>query len=73
MVGEYGPGKPKGENAGNLFSFSKKVFYPIGPNSKDLRNGISNFGKIIIFVFGRVESTVGKGENAGYQHFLLLP
>ena len=25
------------------------------------------------FVFDRVENTVGKGENAGYQHFLLFP
>ena len=25
------------------------------------------------FVLGRVENTVGKGENAGYQHFLLFP
>ena len=24
-------------------------------------------------VLGRVESIVGKGENAGYQHFLLFP
>ena len=24
------------------------------------------------FVFGRVENIVGKGENAGYQHFLLF-
>ena len=24
-------------------------------------------------VFGRVENIVGKGENAGYQHFLLFP
>ena len=22
---------------------------------------------------GRVENSVGKGENAGYQHFLLFP
>ena len=29
--------------------------------------------KMIIFVFDRVENTVGKGENAGYQHFLLFP
>ena len=26
-----------------------------------------------IFLIDRVENTVGKGENAGYQHFLLLP
>ena len=25
------------------------------------------------FFLGRIESTVGKGENAGYQHFLLFP
>ena len=25
------------------------------------------------FVFGLVENFVGKGENAGYQHFLLFP
>ena len=26
----------------------------------------------MIFVFDRVENIVGKGENAGYQHFLLF-
>ena len=25
------------------------------------------------FFFDRVENIVGKGENAGYQHFLLFP
>ena len=25
------------------------------------------------FVLGRVENNMGKGENAGYQHFLLFP
>ena len=24
------------------------------------------------FVYGKVENIVGKGENAGYQHFLLF-
>ena len=28
---------------------------------------------MIIFVFDRVKNIVGKGENAGYQHFLLFP
>ena len=28
---------------------------------------------MIISVFDRVETIVGKGENAGYQHFLLFP
>ena len=25
------------------------------------------------FALGRVKNIVGKGENAGYQHFLLFP
>ena len=33
----------------------------------------SNSAKIMISVFNRVENIVGKGENAGYQHFLLFP
>ena len=33
----------------------------------------SNIAKIKISLFDRVENTVGKGENAGYQHFLLFP
>ena len=28
---------------------------------------------MIISVFDRVENIVGKGENAGYLHFLLFP
>ena len=28
---------------------------------------------MMIYVLKRVENTVGKGENAGYQHFLLFP
>ena len=31
-----------------------------------------NLTKITISVFDRVKNTVGKGENAGYQHFLLF-
>ena len=32
-----------------------------------------NIVKMIILLLGRIESIVGKGENAGYQHFLLFP
>ena len=32
-----------------------------------------NVAKMTISLFDRVENTVGKGENAGYQHFLLFP
>ena len=32
-----------------------------------------NYAKMLISLFNRVENIVGKGENAGYQHFLLFP
>ena len=32
-----------------------------------------NLAEELKFVFGRVENILGKGENAGYQHFLLFP
>ena len=32
-----------------------------------------NVNKKLKFALGRVENIVGKGENAGYQHFLLFP
>ena len=32
-----------------------------------------NVNKQFKFGLGRVENIVGKGENAGYQHFLLFP
>ena len=28
--------------------------------------------QMMIFVFDNIENIVGKGENAGYQHFLLF-
>ena len=28
---------------------------------------------MLISVFDKIENIVGKGENAGYQHFLLCP
>ena len=31
-----------------------------------------NLAKMMIYVFDRIENIVGKGENAGYQHFLLF-
>ena len=32
-----------------------------------------NVAEMRIALFDRVENTVGKEENAGYQHFLLFP
>ena len=31
-----------------------------------------NVARMVISYLDRVENTVGKGENAGYQHFLLF-
>ena len=36
-------------------------------------DGKLNFAVIMISLFDRVENSVGKGENAGFQHFLLFP
>ena len=32
-----------------------------------------NIAEIIISLSNRVENIVGKGENAGFQHFLIFP
>ena len=32
-----------------------------------------NITRMMASPLDRVENTVGKGENAGYQHFLLFP
>ena len=32
-----------------------------------------NFAKMATSLYDGVGNTVGKGENAGYQHFLLFP
>ena len=42
-------------------------------NSKNLQTIKINVTQTMKFVFGRVENIVGKGENAGNQHFLLFP
>ena len=54
--------------------------YPL-PNSKTLHlikltvfaADRLNVSKLMISLCERVENTVGKGKNAGYQHFLLFP
>ena len=40
---------------------------------KALADDKLNIAKRTISLFDRVENTVGKGENASYQHFLLFP
>ena len=39
---------------------------------KELVDDKINLIEKLKFVLGRVENIVGKGENAGYQHFLLF-
>ena len=41
--------------------------------SKAFANEKLNFAKMMISPCDRVENIEGKGENAGYQHFLLPP
>ena len=43
-----------------------------GPNSKQ-RSQQLNVGHVEFVGFDRVKNTVGKGESAVYQHFLLFP
>ena len=40
--------------------------------SKAFADDKLNVARMMISLLGRVENTVGKGENAGYQHFLLF-
>ena len=50
---------------------NNKIFYVT--ISKAFTDDKINVAQIMIPVFDRVENIVGKGENAGYQHFLLFP
>ena len=40
---------------------------------KAFRDDKFNIAKMTIFLVDRVGGTVGKGENAGHQHFVLFP
>ena len=63
--------------------FPTMFFYPINPlpNNKILdmtklkafADDKLKVAKMTISLFDGVENAVGKGENAGYQHFLLFP
>ena len=41
--------------------------------SKAFADDKLNVDEMTISLFDREENSVGKGENAGYQHFLLFP
>ena len=42
-------------------------------NLKELADGRFIVSEMMILLHDRKENIVGKGENAGYQHFLLFP
>ena len=44
-----------------------------GPKFKAFADDKINLTEYFKFVLGTMENIVGKGENAGYQHFLLFP
>ena len=52
--------------------FTKQKKFELEQNSKHLYDYNQNVSRIMVSVLGRVENIVGKGENAGYQHFLLF-
>ena len=66
-----------GENAGHqlffLFSHCFQKASSLESLSKALADNQLNITKMIILICARVENSVGKRENAGYQYFLLYP
>ena len=57
---------------GGLTLYQTTKFYP-GLKLKKIADDKLDVVKMMIALLDRVENTVGKGENAGYQHFLLFP
>ena len=43
------------------------------PKLKVFADDILNVANMTISLYDRAENTLGKGENADYQHFLLFP
>ena len=58
-------------NKGVNSSRNDKIFHR--SNFKAFADDIFNVVQIMICVPVRIENIVEKGENAGYQHFLLFP
>ena len=61
------------DNRGLILNSTPMTNLWTGLNSKHLQTKKINVAEKLNFVLGRVENIVGKGENAGYQHFLLFP
>ena len=52
---------------------SNKILNVIKLKALDFADNKLNVAKMTISLLGRLQNTVGKGENAGYKHFLLFP
>ena len=52
--------------------FTKRQIFRLIQIEKGLADDKVNVAEKLKFALGRTENIVGKGENAGYQHFLLF-
>ena len=65
------------DNTRNILDWSNFSSLPHNPNFNYCEKVV--FKNIVLnslkleFVYGKIENIVEKGENAGYQHFLLFP
>ena len=57
----------------NLFNSLPKDYFLDRTKLKAFADDKLNVDVIMIVLFDGIENTVGKKENAGYQHFLLFP
>ena len=69
---------PKGSFKGHPVSvMHHQQFFNSLPNDRSKLKGFADDKIYVIqklkFVLGRLENILVKGENAGYQHFLLFP
>ena len=53
--------------------FSQTTEFSTGPKFKVFADNKTNLIEKLKVVLRMVENIVGKGENAGYQHFLIFP
>ena len=57
----------------NLLTLYQMSKFSTGSELKACADDKMNVTEKLKFVLWRIRNTVGKGENAGYQHFLLFP
>ena len=49
------------------------LYHPVTFRLVHIGKPVTNMAKTLEFVIERVENILGKGQNAGYHHFLLFP